>query len=97
MPIPERRFEELAMDFVAKLTKLKGFDTILLMMDHLTGYVKLEPTHLDATAHDIANLVYFSWYRHFGLPKAITSDRTSYSQATFGRNSTKGSRLAYAC
>jgi hypothetical protein len=74
MPIPERRFDELAMDFVGTLTVSKGFDTILVMTDRLTDYVKLEPTYSTATAQDIAKLVYASWYRHFGLPKAITSD-----------------------
>jgi Chromo (CHRromatin Organisation MOdifier) domain len=74
MPIPERRFDELAMDFVGTLTVSKGFDTILVMTDRLTDYVKLEPTYSTATAQDIAKLVYVSWYRHFGLPKAITSD-----------------------
>lgn len=85
MPIPERRFNELAMDFVGKLPVSKGFDTILLMMDRLTNYVKLEPTHSNATAHDIANLVYSSWYRHFGLPTAITSDRDKLFTSNFWR------------
>jgi hypothetical protein len=76
MPIPEHRFDELAMDFVGTIPISNGFDMILVMTDRLTDYVKLEPTHSTATAQDIATLVYSSWYRQFGLPiKAITSDR----------------------
>jgi hypothetical protein len=58
MPIPEWRFDELAMDFVGKLTSSKSFDTILVMTDRLTDYVKFEPTHSTATAQDIAKLIY---------------------------------------
>jgi hypothetical protein len=75
MPIPNQRFTELAMDFVGPLPKVKGFDTILVMTDRLTNYVKIEPTTSSATAPAIADLVYRSWYRQFGLPTAITSDR----------------------
>ena len=75
MPIPERRFDELALDFVGPLAISNGFDTVLVMTDRLTDYVKLEPTHSTATAQDLATLVYSTWYRQFGLPKAITSDQ----------------------
>jgi len=83
MPIPEHRFDELAMDFVGPVPISNGFDTILVMTDRLTDYVKLEPTHSTATAQDIANLVYSSWYRQFGLPKAITSDRDKLFTSNF--------------
>jgi len=83
MPIPERRFDELALDFVGTLPLSKGFDTILVMTDRLTDYVKLEPTHSTATAQDIAELVYASWYRQFGLPTAITSDRDKLFTSNF--------------
>jgi len=75
MPIPDQRFHELAMDFVGPLPKAKGFDTILVMTDCLTNYIKIEPTVHTATAPMIATLVYQSWCRQFGLPAAITSDR----------------------
>jgi len=75
MPIPKDHFAEMALDFVGTLVPSKGYDMILVMTDRLTDYVKFEPTYSTATAADIANLVYRSWYRQFGLPKAMTSDR----------------------
>jgi hypothetical protein len=75
MPIPKKRFSEMALDFVQTLVPSKGFHTILGMTDRLTDCVKFEPRHSTATAADIADLVYRSWYRQFGLPKAMTSDR----------------------
>jgi hypothetical protein len=83
MPIPEHRFDKLALDFVGTLTTSNGFDMILVMTDRLTDYVKFEPTHSTATAQDIAKLVYTSWYRHFILPKAITSNRDKLFTSKF--------------
>lgn len=83
MPIPKDRFAEMALDFVGTLVLSKGFDTILVMTDRLTGYVKFEPTHSTATAADIADLVYHSWYHQFGLPKAMTSDRDKLFTSKF--------------
>ena len=48
---------------------------LLIMTDRLTNYVRIIPTHSTATARDIAQLVYESWYRLFGLPQSIVPDR----------------------
>jgi hypothetical protein len=48
---------------------------ILVMTDRLTNYVKIEPMYKTATARDVADILYQSWYRQFGLPQAITCDR----------------------
>jgi hypothetical protein len=83
MPTPERRFDKLALDFVGTLPLSRGFDTILVMTDRLTDHVKLEPTHSTATAQDVAELVYASWYHQFCLPTAITSDRDKLFTSNF--------------
>jgi hypothetical protein len=83
MPIPPDRFAELAMDFVMPLPKSRGYDGILVMTDRLVNYVKIEPIHTTATAPDIAKIVYESWYRQFGLPSAITSDRDKLFTSKF--------------
>ena len=67
MPIPMQRFTEIAMDFVGPLPKSKGYDMLFVMTDRLTGYVKIEPYYTTATAKDIADLLYRSWYRQFGF------------------------------
>ena len=93
MPIPKDRFSEMALDFVGTLAPSRGFDTILVMTDRLTDFVKLEPTHATATAADIAKLVYQSWYRQFGLPKAMTSDRDKLFTSGFWRELHKRIRV----
>jgi hypothetical protein len=81
--VPARRFEELAIDFVGPLTKSKGFNMLLVMTDRLTNYVRIEPTKNNCTAKEIAELMYYSWYRIFGLPAAITSDRDKLFTSRF--------------
>ena len=93
MPIPKARFAEMALDFVGTLVPSKGFDTILVMTDRLTDYVKFEATHSTATAADIADLVYRSWYRQFGLPKAMTSDRDKLFTSGFWKELHKRLRV----
>jgi hypothetical protein len=63
------------------------------MTDRLTDYVKFEPTHSTATAADIADLVYRSWYRQFGLPKAMTSDRDKLFTSNFWKELHKRLRI----
>ena len=93
MPIPQDRFTEMALDFVGPLVPSKGYDTILVMTDRLTDYVKFEPTHSTATAADIADLVYRSWYRQFGLPKGMTSDRDKLFTSNFWKELHKRLRI----
>src|SRR5580704_10048423 len=83
MPIPSKRFSEIAMDFVGPLPKSKGYDMILVITDRLTNYVKIEPTYTTATAVQTAELVYKSWCRQFGIPTAITCDRDKLFTSKF--------------
>jgi len=71
------------MDFVGPFPKSDGYDTILIITDRLTNYVRIEPTYLTATAPDIAFLVYNTWCRQFGLPQRIVSDRDKLFMSQF--------------
>jgi len=83
----------MALDFMGTLVPSRGFDTILVMTDRLTDYVKFEPTHSTATTADIAELVYRSWYHQFGLPKAMTSDRDKLFTSKFWKELHKQMRI----
>ena len=75
LPVPLDRFSDISMDFIGPLPKSRGFDTLFVVTDRLTGYTKIEPTMQTATAKDIAELFHCTWYRQFGLPRTIVSDR----------------------
>ena len=75
LPIPLDRFSDISMDFVGPIPKSRGYDTLFIITDRLTGYIKVEPTRQSATAREIAELFHRTWYRQFGLPHSIVSDR----------------------
>jgi transposase InsO family protein len=75
LPIPVDRFTDISMDFVGPLPRSRGYDTLLVITDRLTGYVRIEPTLSTAKARDVAELFHRTWYRQFGLPRVIVSDR----------------------
>jgi hypothetical protein len=52
-----------------------GYNMALVMTDRLSDYIKIELLKTSATAPDMADLYYRTWYRQFGLPAAITLDR----------------------
>jgi hypothetical protein len=71
------------MDFVGPLPRSKGYDTILVITDRFTNYVRIEPTVQTASAKDIARKVYETWCRQFGMPSTIVSDRDKLFTSQF--------------
>ena len=75
LPVPDARFEAVALDFVGPLPKEGGKDTILTMTDLLGAEVRLAPIHSTATAAEVAVVLFDEWYCENGLMKQIISDR----------------------
>src|SRR5438045_2208794 len=61
LPVPHKRFSDIAMDFVGPFPKSNGYNMILVIRYRLTNYVRIEPIHSTATAPDIALLVHSTW------------------------------------
>jgi hypothetical protein len=83
LPVPDRRFQAIAMDFVGPLPLEEGFDTILTITDRLGADIRLIPTCTTATATDTAKLFYDHWYCENGLPTEIVSDRDKIFTSSF--------------
>lgn len=76
LPVPERKFEHITMDLITDLPVTQsGCDAVLTIVDRLTKLVSFTPLRKDAKATDVASAFRHSWYRHYGLPRAIISDR----------------------
>jgi hypothetical protein len=74
--VPERKFEHITLDLITDLPITKnGCDAVLTIVDRLTKLVSFAPLRKDATAKDVASVFRRVWYRHYGLPRAIISDR----------------------
>ena len=75
MPIGERPFEEIAMDFVGELPKSEGFNTILVVTDGFTKVQHYILAKITWTAEDIADSYINDVWKPYALPRDITSDR----------------------
>ena len=75
LPIAERVWQELSMDFITDLPLSKeGYENILVVTDRLTKapvYIPMATT----TAQEVASALLKNVFQHHLLPKAIVSDR----------------------
>ena len=94
---PSRNWQHVGMDFITQLPKTKaGHDSVFVVVDKLSKYVRLVPTTTTITAPDAAKLFVDNVYRFFGMPSVIISDRDSKFTSLFWQSlfKTLGTQLA---
>jgi len=74
LPVPDRRWQELAMDFIGELPDSDGNRFILTIIDRLSKEPIFVPLSSTVTM-DVAQAMIVHVFQHHGLPRAITSDR----------------------
>ena len=74
LPILERSWQSIGMDFMGPLPKSDGHDYLLVVIDRLTSQVHLIPTDTWVTAKGIAWLFLKEVVRLHGIPDSIMSD-----------------------
>ena len=83
LPIPDRPFSGISMDFIVDLPKSNGFDSILVIKDRLTKYALFSPCDKGITASQTANLFINEFFKLFGLPDEIVTDRGTQFNSKF--------------
>jgi hypothetical protein len=77
LPVPERPWQSIAMDFVGPLTESQGFKNILVIMDRFSGFLLCFPLPEKYSAIHAADTFLQTFYGRYGLPETIISDRDS--------------------
>jgi transposase InsO family protein len=75
LQIPTEPWSSISMDFIVKLPKSNGFDSIWVVVDRLTKMAHFVPCRESTNAKELANIFIQNIFRLHGLPKSIVSDR----------------------
>uniref|UniRef100_A0A8C1RXQ5 Gypsy retrotransposon integrase-like protein 1 n=1 Tax=Cyprinus carpio TaxID=7962 RepID=A0A8C1RXQ5_CYPCA len=75
LPIPERPWTHIGVDFMTDLPPSQGYTSVLVVVDRFSKSCKLIPLKGLPTALQTAEALFHQVFRHFGLPGDIVSDR----------------------
>lgn len=76
LPVPDARFDSIAIDFIGPLVEDSGYNGIVTMTDRLgAADIRIRPIRMDMTAEAFAKVFFDDWYCENGLPLDIVSDR----------------------
>ncbi len=85
LPTPTRPWDTIGMDFIVKLPISQTFDSILVLVDHLTKAAHFVPCNESMTAPELADVFDREFVRLHGLPSTIVSDRGPVFTSKFWR------------
>jgi len=86
LPIPDRPWHSISMDFIEQLPLSNGFTAILVVIDRLTKESVFIPTTDNATAIDVADAFVTHVFAKHGIPLHVSSDRGSEFTSHFFRS-----------
>jgi len=75
LPVPQRPWNSISMDFIETLPTSSGHDAILVVVDRLTKQGIFIPTTVHCTSEDLAILFILHVFSKHGVPEHVTSDR----------------------
>jgi len=75
LPIPEKPWVSVSMDFIVGFPKVDGMNTIMVVVDRFTKYTVFMAAPMVCTAEVATELFYRNVVKYFGVPSNIVSDR----------------------
>ena len=83
LPVPEKPWQDISMDFVVGLLGCEGFDAIWVVVDRLSKMRHCIPCHTTIDALRLAEMFLREAVRLHGLPLTIISDGGQQFASTF--------------
>lgn len=89
LPIPDRPWSTIGIDFIVKLPNSGGFDSVMVVVDHYSKYCHFIKAKETWSSLDLANAFVDQIFRLHGLPDKIVSDRGSVFMSSFWKSVTR--------
>jgi len=86
LPIPEKPWNSISMDFIEQLPSSEDFTAILVIVDRLSKQSIFIPTHDTITSMQLAQLFVLHVFSKHGVPSHVTSDRGTEFVSHFFRS-----------
>ncbi|KAG0161705.1 hypothetical protein PDIDSM_4973 [Penicillium digitatum] len=93
LPVPERAWQDISMDFITHLPLSYGYDAILVVVDRLTKMKHFIHCKGTCKAEEVARLYTRHVWKLHGLPNTVVSDRGPQFVAQFWKHLTKRLRI----
>ena len=74
LPVPEKPWNSISMDFIEQLPQSSGFTAILVVVDRLSKQATFIPTHDTITSPELAKLFLLHVFSKHGVLAHVTSD-----------------------
>ena len=75
LPIPEKPWQCVSMDFISGFPKVEGFGSVLVVVDRFSKYVVFIPAPSECLSEEAVCIFFSNVVKHFGMPEDIVSDR----------------------
>jgi hypothetical protein len=75
LPVPPKPWHTFGLDYLTHLPESKGFNCVLIVVDHLTRMAHFLPCIETVVAEETRTLFLQGIYRLHGLPRVLISDR----------------------
>ena len=83
LPIPERPWQCLSMDFISGFPKVEGFGSILVVADKFSKYVVFISSPSECPTEKARHIFFSNVVMHFEMPEDIASDRDTQFTSRF--------------
>ncbi len=73
--VPDRHWQVISVDMIGELLDSKGYNAVLMVVDHLSKRIHAVPTVTSLDSAGVAQLFLEHVWRHHGLPEEVISNR----------------------